>query len=553
MSKIERYPLSFIIAINCCFSAAIAQPNTQAYCDSIIKTGVDSMLHRHYSKALNLLTEAQTLAAGKHWYKQQFLAINNIGLVNYFLYDYGEAQKYYLEAYTIAVKEADRTLQMTVLNNIAILYSKEKNFGQAYSYFKKAYDMAKEDHQNLRIGNYAHNLGIVCNETNETAKGKQYLEEALQYLQGNTQRLLEANTTLAENHILQGNTKDAIAMGEKLLKQARDSSYKEDETAVLTMLAKAYSKNGDFAKAAQYAKDALPTSPGIDETISIYTLLSGIENKAKDYELALRYKDSVMVLQDSADKIKNTRLFENSKIKFELLNSQHELSLNQAQLANERKVFYAILALVLVVIVFIIWALRNRTKEYKQKKLMAERSQKITELEFEKEKSEHLLLEKQLQEKETSALLEQERLKNEIEVRNRKLSAKALYLSGRNELIEEIITSLAKTPGIADDGRLASQIVNLKSHLKANNEWDNFSGHFEEVNQGFLSALKIRHPSLNVNDIRFLSYVYMGLNTKEIASALNITPEGCRKRRERLLKKMELPEDITLYNYLSSL
>jgi len=536
-----------------CISGVAAQGNGQAYCDSIIITGVDSMLNKHYAKALTLLNEAQALATDRHWYKQQFLAINNIGLVYYFLYDYGEAQKNYLQAYTIAVKNTDRILQMTVLNNIAILYSKEKNFTQSYSYFKKAYDMAKEDKLAAKIGNYALNLGIVCNETRDVNKGKEYLDEALQYLKGNTKKLVEANTTLAENDILQGNTKQAITAGAALLKQARDSGYAEDETAILTMLAKAYLKDNDNAKAAQYAREALAINTGIEENISIYQLLADIETKASAYELASQYKDSVMVLQDSADKIRNSRLFENSKIKFELLNSQHELSLNQAQLSSERKIFYSILALVLVIIVFVIWVLRNRTVEYKQKKLIAERSQKITVLEFEKEKNEHLLLEKQLQEKETIALLEQERLKNEIEVRNRKLSAKALYLSGRNELIEEIIANLGKTPGIGEDGKLASHIQNLKSHLKATNEWNSFSEHFEEVNRGFLSALKTRHPGLNVNDIRFLSYVYMGLNTKEIASALNITAEGCRKRRERLIKKMELSEDVTLYNYLSSL
>lgn len=61
-------------------------------------------------------------------------------------------------------------------------------------------------------------------------------------------------------------------------------------------------------------------------------------------------------------------------------------------------------------------------------------------------------------EKETSALLEQEKLKNEIELKNRKLSAKALYLSGRNELIEETLQSLSKLPEISKDPALVNHI-----------------------------------------------------------------------------------------------
>jgi hypothetical protein len=172
-------------------------------------------------------------------------------------------------------------------------------------------------------------------------------------------------------------------------------------------------------------------------------------------------------------------------------------------------------------------------------------------LQLEKEKNENLLLEQQIKEKESTALLEQERLKNEIEARNRKLSAKALYLSGRNELIEDILSSVSGTTELTKNPELAGHIKTLKTHLKTNDEWDSFLTHFEEVNHGFLSRLKAAQPALTANDVRFITYIYMNLSTKEIASMLNITPEACRKRKERLATKMELPEDVSLYDYLS--
>jgi len=54
-----------------------------------------------------------------------------------------------------------------------------------------------------------------------------------------------------------------------------------------------------------------------------------------------------------------------------------------------------------------------------------------------------------------------------------------------------------------------------------------------------------------VNDIRFLSYLYMNLSIKEISSLLNITPDACRKRKERIAKKMGLQETAELFPYLS--
>ena len=163
------------------------------------------------------------------------------------------------------------------------------------------------------------------------------------------------------------------------------------------------------------------------------------------------------------------------------------------------------------------------------------------------------MLEKHYKENESNALLEQEHLKNEIEARNRKLSAKALYLSDRNQLIEDILISLSKKPKLSKDLSLANQIRNLKNHLKSDDEWDNFITHFEEVNHGFLTRLKTLHPALTANDVRFLAYIYMNLSIKEIASILNITIEACRKRKDRMALKMEISENITLYDYISTL
>ena len=77
--------------------------------------------------------------------------------------------------------------------------------------------------------------------------------------------------------------------------------------------------------------------------------------------------------------------------------------------------------------------------------------------------------------------------------------------------------------------------------------------HFEQVNNGFLKKLKLQHPNLNVNDVRYLCYLYMNLSNKEIASLFNVTQEAIRKRKERVSDKLNLPNSKGLYNYLSSI
>lgn len=509
------------------------------------------MQAKKYVPAITLLTEAQRLAAEHHWQRQLFLATNNIGLTYYLMLDYGEALRNYLNAYNIAMEEKNAALEMTVLNNIAILYSKEKNYDNATGYFLKAYNIAKEKDDKMRIGHYALNLGIVHNEMNQLKKAREYLHEANTHLQDDPRRLLDARYAYAQNQLKDGKITEADQLATRLLTVAQDSGYHDEQISVSILLASIKLKENNPDQAIRYAHEALTLSPNLEEKIALHKILSEIHFKTHAYALALADKDSVLRLTDSIYAIKNGQQFENSKLKFELLNSKHTLSLNETQLSSQRRLLYTALAFIAILIVVFIWLMRTKAVENRQKTVIAERSHKIMALEVENEKSQKLLLEEQLKEKEMAALLEQERLKNEIEIRNRKLSAKALYLSGRNELIDEIITALSKTPDLGKDS--IKQISQLKSYLRMDNEWDDFSAHFQEVNQGFLNALKQNHPNLTANDVRFLSYIYMNLNTKEIAALLNITPEGCRKRKERITKKMQLPDNVSLYDYLSGL
>ena len=148
-------------------------------------------------------------------------------------------------------------------------------------------------------------------------------------------------------------------------------------------------------------------------------------------------------------------------------------------------------------------------------------------------------------------MLEQEQLKNEIESKNRKIAVKALQSANRNELIEDIINSFSAQPEIVNNQALKNHISKLKNQLKNENEWGDFLTHFEEVNHTFLLRLKEKHNDLTSNDIRFILYIYMDLSIKEISSLFNITPEACRKRKERITKKMNLSDSLELYSYLS--
>ncbi len=520
---------------------------TKTYCDSLIKKGQEARHNKNYVKSLELLSSAKSISEKNRWNKQLFYATLYIGSNYLAMMDYGEALNYCLEAYNLSIKELSPEYEMIALNNIATLYNADKNYKKAQEYYFKAYKTAKDENYKS-LGIYLVNLANVENILNNPIKAKAYIAEAMPNLKKHWPRsIVAADMIIAESDLLEGKNKIAREEVQKVMLNKKDVDYNDIAIPLEELIVRSYIQEEDYSNAAVTAEKLLhDKKPDFETKRRLFEHLIEIYIKTRSFEKVISYKDSIIEIDKKLNEIRSGRLFENSRVKFEMQDYKNQIAIKEEKVAAERKIIYSLLAIFIAVLTGTVFILR-------QKKLIAERNQRIIALELEKEKNDNLLLEKQFRENETNALLEQERLKNEIESRNRKLSAKALYLSDRNQLIEDIITSLSKKPKLSKDLSLANQIKSLKNHLRTDDEWDSFITHFEEVNHGFLTRLKTLHPTLTSNDVRFIAYIYMNLSIKEIASILNITIEACRKRKDRLSIKMELPENISLYDYISTL
>jgi len=537
-----------------CLFISFCNAQTQKECDELLVKAINERAENNFGESLELLLKVKNRSQQKNWNKQLFLAINNIGVNYYMMLDYGEAIDNYLEAYKIALKNADSNEEMIVLNNIAILYSKEKQFTKAEEYFLRAYKIALEKKESLKIGLYAINLATVANEQNQVKKAKEYLTIAIPLLKNNQELLLMAEIAEANNFYLAKQHQKAKEIALKLFSTAQKSFNIEAKSSILILLAQIFQEEKDVNRATSYINLLLKDdNMSIENKKDAYKLMAQLSFDAQKYNQAILYKDSVMFTMDSINKIKNGRLFENSKIKFEVQNFQQKLSESTQQLKTERKIFYGFIIGLILLLILVFWAIRNHFIKLNQRKIIAERNQQIVELELLQEKNEKLLLEQTLQEHNVSSGLNEERLRGEIELKNKQLSSKALSVAARNNLIEDIIAHFSTFNEVRGNPVLENKVRELKNHLKKDSEWDHFFNHFDEVNQGFLKKLKEVHSNLNTNDLRFISYLYMNLTIKEISSLFNITPEACRKRKERISKKMNLSTEEDLYFYLSNI
>src|SRR5690606_8583972 len=363
--------------------------------------------------------------------------------------------------------------------------------------------LAKEHKENIKIGLYAVNLGIVANQQNKLDLAATYLNEAQQMLKDEPEIFILAEIALAENHYKRGELEKAKAMAEIILPKLETIAFSEERISVLVLLSNIAKDLGETAEAISYGQAALKTAVNPENRISAFRQLAEVYKKNGLFDEALKAKDSIISLTDSINQLKNGRLFETNRVKFEIADYRRELQRSQELQKQERTTLYSLLGISVLIIVLIAWALYNSYIKNKQRKILQQQNNEFIELELQKKESDNLLLEKQLHAKEAVAMLEQERLKNEIENRNRKLAAKALQISERNELIKDVINSLTDQSEIARNAFLSNKIKEPKKLLKNDSEWESFLTHFEEVNHGLLTKLRNNHSELTANDIRF--------------------------------------------------
>ncbi|WP_026452454.1 tetratricopeptide repeat protein [Aequorivita capsosiphonis] len=522
------------------------QSINQIECEKLIERGIELMFQKKHVQSLELLVEATSIAEDNNWPKQEFRALLNTGSNYYLMSAFGEALDYYLRAYEIAITDLETKDELTVLNNIGILYFQEEKLDKAKEYFQKAYNRSFNLDNKSKHGYYAINLALVANKMNLPEEASKYIEEATPLVKDQPKVTTMAQLAEAENLVIRKMYEPAKSLSLQLLPQLEGEANADNKVFILLILSRISQEQNNYYLALQYAQKARQGSIAIENREDIYDALSKAYVALNNYDMALKYKDSVLVARDTLQQIRNNVRYENNKIKFELQNYAHQLSESQLLLKKERRFLYFISAAAFLLLISIIWIFRNNLIRHQQRK-------KITELELEQEKSKRLLGEKQMREQEAIVKLEQERLKTELDIKNRKLTSKALYLSSRNELIEEIVDTFTANPQVKAQPELVIQIKALSKHLKKNSQLDSFFTHFEDVNPGFTNRLLKNNPDLTQQDVRFIIYLYMNLSNNEIASLLNITPQSCRKRKERIRKKLNLPNEVSLSAYIADI
>lgn len=153
--------------------------------------------------------------------------------------------------------------------------------------------------------------------------------------------------------------------------------------------------------------------------------------------------------------------------------------------------------------------------------------------------------------------LQTEKLQAELASKNRELANSAMTLVYKNELLQKLsdeITKLKDENGkkLSDDQtRKIIKVIN--DGMNDERDWHLFENSFNEAHESFFKKLKAQHPDLVPNDLKLCAYLRMNMSSKEMSSLLNISLRGVEIRRYRLRKKLEVPHDKNLTEFLMEL
>ncbi|WP_299600355.1 LuxR family transcriptional regulator [uncultured Aquimarina sp.] len=205
----------------------------------------------------------------------------------------------------------------------------------------------------------------------------------------------------------------------------------------------------------------------------------------------------------------------------------------------DRPWYFSVFAIILYSILFLaaLFAINKAYNRYytKQKEKLVEENKKQLEL-------------RQLENEREIMKLNNEKLTQDIESKNRELASSTMSIIKKNEILNTIKKELQKshqeTNGLKNVERIIDRNLNNKD------DWRHFEEAFNNVDKDFLKKLKAKHSNLTPHDLRFCTYLRLNLSSKEIAPLLNISVRSVEIKRYRLRKKLELEHSDSLVNYI---
>lgn len=152
--------------------------------------------------------------------------------------------------------------------------------------------------------------------------------------------------------------------------------------------------------------------------------------------------------------------------------------------------------------------------------------------------------------------LQREQLEQEMETKNRELTATTMLLAQKNKILQELyhhVQSLRRAQGKEQAEKIQALAFVLEEQLGERHIWDVFEQHFTQVHSSFYDNLSQLCPHLSPTELKVCALIRLNLSMKESAALLAVTDMTVKKHRYNVRKKLRLSEGESLSAFLATL
>jgi tetratricopeptide (TPR) repeat protein/DNA-binding CsgD family transcriptional regulator len=328
----------------------------------------------------------------------------------------------------------------------------------------------------------------------------------------------------------------------------RSLDLRAEQVEVINNIGDVYSKTGNYVQGLAFARQAMLMASDEQDK---YQLQSAFRDMAECFEAMGNQDSAYAYLEKSRELVQDIYTADNQK-QIALLQTVYEFEQKNAEISKlnaGRKVYTIVLiAIVMVALLLVILGKLVNSRQ----KLKIQHEQRLNDQQQRIHLAEKDLMESALRMKK----MEEESLKEQLDMRSRELSSHILHLIQKNEVMEEVRTGLQEV--IRDDKRdqkkqLRQLLNKINFSFAQDDYWNEFRLIFDKVHAQFFTVIKEQSPDLTPSEIRLLALVKMELGSADMAKLLGVTMDSLRVMRYRVKKKLGIDTGDSLQQYVRQL
>ena len=211
-----------------------------------------------------------------------------------------------------------------------------------------------------------------------------------------------------------------------------------------------------------------------------------------------------------------------------------------------------ILAGVLVMMGYVRW----RTYSLKRRQKILEQTVEVRTRDLKESNEELLQLSENLKinKEEIVALKEKEKemLEEQVKTNESEFLLTMKSVQEKFNQIQSIKNEFSKALKSNETKQLKAVEKELQKFLNSTSDIDILSSRIESRYPGILAELNSLFPNLTPNEIKHCILIKLNLSVKEAAQLLSVSTHAVKMARKRLRKKMNIPEEVPLKDFLQS-